>query len=348
MGKQLSFLKGILKNNLRMCEFAITNICTAKCKFCSIWQQQPKVTVDTDKALRAISHLSRLGIRFITLTGGEPLLHPDFEKLIERCNREHITSSILNADPRIFTQRRLDALGRCKPDLVCISVDHYSDEVVFESRSIPDLLSHAKRAVSELKQRGIKTMASTLICKYNHDQLEPLMKKCTEIGFDYISANYPEFSESSVYTLGGDAAYITKEQLVHSLEDVLELKKKYPIVNPEISVLNIIDYLKNRTPKYLCLGGSRVFFVDWFFQISACMHLARSLGNVLELKPGDIKKKLCNECSMSWYRDFSIYFHGVKSLRPLISGFSFVLGDFFLKSHKQPQRRTQPTVGRAN
>lgn len=318
----------MLSNNLRMCEFAITNICTARCRFCSIWKQEKKIMVDTEKALKTISHLSRLGFSFVTLTGGEPLLHPDFEKMIERCNQESITSAILDADPRIFTEKRLAALGRNKPDLVSISVDHHTEDVIYEARSLPQLLSRAETAVQELKDRGIKTMASALISRYNHDSLKPLMEKCHDMGFDYISINYPEFSESPVYTLGGEAVRLSKPELIRSLKDVLALSKDYPIVNPELSLKNIIGIIENGTAKFTCLGGYRVFFVDWFFQAHPCMHLSRSMGDVLSLQPDKFEKVACNSCTMSWYRDFSIYFQGLRSIRALASGFKFVLADF--------------------
>ena len=128
MVKQSAIIKDLINNNLRMCEFALNNMCTAKCGFCSIWQQKDKIIVDTDKALKTISHLSELGVRFLTLTGGEPLLHPHFERLIKRCTEENIVSAILSADARLFTENRLDALESSVIDLVCISVDHHEEE----------------------------------------------------------------------------------------------------------------------------------------------------------------------------------------------------------------------------
>jgi MoaA/NifB/PqqE/SkfB family radical SAM enzyme len=325
--KQLAILKDIAKNRLRMSEFALNNICTAKCRFCSIWQQREKISVDTEKALRTISHLASLGVRFITLTGGEPLLHPAFEKLIERCNQESVVCAILSADARLFNKKRLDALERNKPDLVCISVDHHEEDVAYEARQIPNTLSHTELAVSELKSRKIRTMASTLICDYNFRSLRELFQRCTDMGFDFITVNYPEFSESPVYTLGGDAISLTRDDLIQCLNEVISLKKEFNIINTPVSVQNIISYLKGETPHYMCLGGYRVFFIDWFFQAYPCMHLGRVLGDVLELREENFKKQPCNSCNMSWYRDFSIYFQGLKSIKPLFQGLNFVFSN---------------------
>lgn len=206
-----------------------------------------------------------------------------------------------------------------KVDYVAISIDHYSNRVEFESRKIPNLIEHITKAVSELKKRRIKTMASILISNFNHKSLRKLFLKCKEIGFDSICINYPEFSESPVYTLGGEAIKLTNKEVIKALEDVIELKREFNIINPTDSLRNIISYLKGETPKFMCLGGSLTLFVAWNFQVYPCMHLSKSFGDILDLKKKDLKKVLCNKCNMSWYRDFSIFFQGIKSIKPLLS-----------------------------
>jgi MoaA/NifB/PqqE/SkfB family radical SAM enzyme len=324
MGKKLSFVKHVLTGSSKFCEFALNNICTAKCKFCSIWKQKEKFSVDSEKALAAISHLATLDLDMITLTGGEPMLHPDFDKIVQRCTDHNITSSILVADARLLTEKRLDALEKAEVDLVSISVDHHTNKVASESRSIPDILVHIEKGVKELRKRKINTMASTLLCTFNHKSMDKLFEKCEAMGFDQISVNYPEFSESPVYTLGGSAIDLTKEEIIEGLEEVKRLKKKHLIINSKISLDNIITFLKGDTPKYLCLGGSKTFFIDWNFNVYPCMHHGRDMGDVLALKKSDFVQEPCNDCNMSWYRDISIYFQGPKSILPLISAIPLV------------------------
>lgn len=324
MGKMGALVSGVLRNQTRIAEFALTNICTAQCDFCSIWKQKDKHTVDTDVAVKTVTQLSDLGIDFITLTGGEPLLHPHFDAILQECARVNMVSSILNADARLINAKRLEALERSSVDLLCISVDHHEEQVASASRKIPGILGHIGTAVRELNKRRIKTMASTLIWKHNLHSLPALFRACRDMGFDMISVNYPEFSESPVYTLGGDAIDITKEDLIGALEEVISLKKDFRIVNTVTSMENIISYLKGEVPKYPCLGGYRAFFVDWNLDIYPCMHLGRSLGKVSEVKRSDFVKKPCNCCNMSWYRDFSIYFQGMKSMKPILEGMQFL------------------------
>lgn len=318
MNKKIKFVSRFLTNNLKVCEFALTNICSAKCSFCGIWKQQPKIIVDINKAKKTIRKLDELGVGYVTLTGGEPLLHPKFEEIIRECNKCNMMSAILNADARIFTKKILDKLNKDRPNLVSISIDHHTEKVEYKSRKIKNLLTHIKKAVTNLKKIGIKTMASIVICDFNHKSLEKLCQKCEQIGFDQIAINYPEISESEVYALGGNAINLTKKELITALEKVKELKKEYTIINPIESLNNIITFLKGEKPKYMCLGGNKVFFVDWHFNTYPCMHLNNNWGDILKLTKKDFNMKPCNLCNMSWYRDFSVYLQGFKSIVPLL------------------------------
>jgi len=47
-GKIGNIFKNYLNERLKVAEFAITNACIAKCSFCEIWKQQPKVFKDYD------------------------------------------------------------------------------------------------------------------------------------------------------------------------------------------------------------------------------------------------------------------------------------------------------------
>jgi MoaA/NifB/PqqE/SkfB family radical SAM enzyme len=318
MNKLLTGTWQYITGNYRACEFALTNICVAQCSFCGIWKQQPKIRVNRQDALDTIDHLASLGIRFVTLTGGEPLLHPNIAELVERCTRRGVVTSVLDADPRLLTEKTVTELKEAKADFVCISIDHYTDEIEYQARKIPGLLDHISNAVGKLKRAKVRSVASVLISNFNHTELRPLMDKCVSLGFDYVSINYPEHSLSPVYELGGEMVTLTKMQIIRAIEDVISIKKLgYGIVNPVDSMQNIIRYLKDEPVDYLCLGGNRVLFVDWFLDVYPCMHLDQSMGNIFNLTENKLLAGKCNACNMSWYRDFSVYLQGARSIVPL-------------------------------
>ena len=318
MSKKANIVKNYLTGKLKCAEFALTNTCIAQCSFCNIWKQQPKVFVDREKALTAIDRMADFGVSHLTLTGGEPLMHPDIIAFVERAAKREMNNAVLNAAPQLLLRKEMpQRLEEAGADIVSISFDSGDPEVMAASRKIPGIIEQMKEAMDQLKKTSLKTMASVLIWNDNYQNLDEVCARAKAMGFDLISLNYPTFSESDVYELGGEGINFSKGQVVEGLESSIALKrgKEYPIINSAISMENIIRYIQDpATVKYQCFGGRRVLFVDWFLDVRPCMQLPDKLGNMLTMEEKDLLIPPCNQCNMSWYRDFSAMLHGIKSV----------------------------------
>ncbi|MDR1390240.1 MAG: radical SAM protein [Treponema sp.] len=324
--KKFNIAKNYLLNRFKACEFAITNACIAKCDFCDIWKQQPKVFVDKKKAELVINRLADFGVGHLTFTGGEPLLHPAVIDFVKLATKRSMHNAVLDAAPSLLM--RGDILSKLEDsgcDLLSISFDSGDPATMEKSRKIPHIMDQMAEAMVKIKKTRIKAMASVLIWNNNYYHLEDVCKNAVNMGYDFISLNYPTFSKSQVYPLGGEAINFTKEDVIHGLEQGIKLHRegKYHIINSDISMQNIINYLRDpATVKYPCHGGRHVLFVDWFFDVRPCMQLPCVMGNMLTMKEKDFRREPCNDCNMSWYRDFSTLFQGFRSLPILFESLS--------------------------
>lgn len=231
-----------LSGKLKVAQFAVTNACMAKCSFCDIWKQQPKVFVDKEKTLIAIDKLADLGVSHLIFTGGDPLNHKEMVSFVERAVKRNMHTMVLNAAPRLLMRRlvknyrpdkyiveQLDEVG-C--DVIAVSFDSGDPETMEDQRQLPNLMVEMTRAMEILKKTNIKTAACVLIWDDNYDKIEAVCERATNMGFDFICFNYPTFSDSEVYPLGGKWVSLSNENVIMGLQKVIQLKREKNIILP--------------------------------------------------------------------------------------------------------------------
>jgi MoaA/NifB/PqqE/SkfB family radical SAM enzyme len=106
-----------------LCNYYLTYRCNAYCDFCHFGdhaQFRGQRHAETTDVLRNIPALYKLGVRFIDLTGGEPLLHPDID-VIARCAKDAGMRTSITSNGLLYPKfaRRLRGLV----DLLHFSLD---------------------------------------------------------------------------------------------------------------------------------------------------------------------------------------------------------------------------------
>jgi MoaA/NifB/PqqE/SkfB family radical SAM enzyme len=94
--------------------------------------------VPTSDLLARIDHLARLGTEAIHLSGGEPMLHPDLDLLIERIANHGILAGLLT-NGYLLTIERIKRFNKIGLDHLQISVDNINpDDVSKKSLKVLD------------------------------------------------------------------------------------------------------------------------------------------------------------------------------------------------------------------
>jgi MoaA/NifB/PqqE/SkfB family radical SAM enzyme len=114
-----------------------TRRCNLDCSYCNEYDKTSS-PVPTGEMLSRIDHLGRLGTAIITLSGGEPMLHPDLDAIIRRI-RERGAIATLITNGLLLTPERIERLNRAGLDYLQISIDNVMpDEVSKKSLKVLD------------------------------------------------------------------------------------------------------------------------------------------------------------------------------------------------------------------
>jgi MoaA/NifB/PqqE/SkfB family radical SAM enzyme len=112
--------------------------CNLDCAYCNEYDKTSD-PVPIDVMLRRIDRLADLGTTIITLSGGEPTLHPDLDRIIRRI-RERGAIATLITNGLLLTPDRIKKLNEAGLDYLQISIDNVlPDETSKKSLKVLDL-----------------------------------------------------------------------------------------------------------------------------------------------------------------------------------------------------------------
>src|ERR1700686_329180 len=111
--------------------------CNLACTYCNEFDDFSK-PVDTAEMLRRIDQLAALGTAVVTISGGEPLLHPDLDQIIARMRKRGILSGMIT-NGYLLTAERIERLNRAGLKYLQISIDNaMPDEVSMKILKVLD------------------------------------------------------------------------------------------------------------------------------------------------------------------------------------------------------------------
>ena len=114
-----------------------TRRCNLACGYCNEYDDFSP-PVPTDVMLRRIDLLAGLNTAIVTISGGEPLLHPDIEQIIQRIrNHGMIAGMITNG--YLLTPKKIGSLNEAGLEHLQISIDNIQpDDVSMKSLKVLD------------------------------------------------------------------------------------------------------------------------------------------------------------------------------------------------------------------
>ena len=96
--------------------------CNLACTYCNEFDDFSK-PVPLDEMFRRLDHLASLGTSIVTISGGEPLLHPELDDVIARI-RHHGMIAGLITNGYLLNAERIQRLNRAGLDHLQISIDN--------------------------------------------------------------------------------------------------------------------------------------------------------------------------------------------------------------------------------
>ncbi|MFQ5955018.1 MAG: radical SAM protein [Kiloniellales bacterium] len=301
------------------CNIAVTNVCNATCDFCGYAKDKILVNdwiwIDYDDTLAALDILYDRGVRYLTFSGGEPLLHPRLLDMVAYAVAKGMRPSIItNGSP--LTPRNLEKLKTSGLKTLFISIDSPDAAAHEANRGLKGVFARIRQANAALKPAGIKTVASVTINRLI-DDYERLAHTLRELGFETVTFTYPKrelHSSSLVFSDSSSLIDFSDDELVERLEAVKRLKRRFSVLNPAESLSEMIRFVRGEPQMFPCFGGAKYFYLDYKMDVYRCDFWATRMCSIWEFKDAPAIRDGCTKCMSVCYRDSSVLLHFPVSL----------------------------------
>ena len=225
--------------------------CNLACTYCNEFDDFSK-PVPLEEMFRRIDRLGAMGTSVITISGGEPLLHPELDAIIARIRKNGIMAGLIT-NGYLLVADRIQALNRAGLEYLQISIDNVNpDDVSMKSLKVLDqklklLAEHAEFQINinsvlgggvansedalTVAHRAVELgFTSTVGILHDHNgQLQPLGPREQEIFEEIMSLGKQSFTRINQFQhniakglennwrcrAGSRYLYICEDGLVH-------------------------------------------------------------------------------------------------------------------------------------
>src|SRR6188474_2207094 len=156
-----------------------TRRCNLSCTYCNEFDDFSN-PVSTEEMLRRIDRLADLGTSIITISGGEPLLHPNLDDIIRHMRSRGIIAGMIT-NGYLLTVERIERLNRAGLEHLQISIDNAQPDAV--SKKSLKVLDKKLQMLAEYAEFGVNINSVVGAGTKNPDDALVIGRRALELGF---------------------------------------------------------------------------------------------------------------------------------------------------------------------
>lgn len=273
--------------------FELTPVCNMNCRMCYI-HTSPKTMESQGRILTAeewikiASEARDNGLLYLLLTGGEPFLYPEFDKLYAWLGMSGIVV-MLNTNGTMLTKERADLLLKYPPRKVNISLYGASERTYEEVCRWGMGFERTLNAVRLLKERDIPVKLNCSLTPLNYRDLEKMHRIADklDVPFQVTPYMFPPVRKNGIDVADfirfepEEAARMVIDNAKISFHDNQLYQEWVDSKLSEYEVYKQNPYM-NREYGFTCFASKNNFWITWKGEMLPCGMLNQPGENVLK------------------------------------------------------------------
>ena len=272
--------------------FELTPVCNMDCKMCYIrlsrqTQESIAPLADADQWLKLAQEAKDAGMLYLLLTGGEPLLHPQFRQILEALHKMGFLITI-NSNGTMIDEETVRWLKNCPPVRINVSLYGASDETYARLCGNPQGFTQTTNAIRLLQEAGISVKLNCSLTPHNAGDLQGIANYAKENNLILQVATYmfPPVRKDGAMTGKNDRFSPEAAAYYMAYADCLTLgPERFAAQEGKCAVsADLEEYCDGVGDGIRCRAGKCSFWITWQGNMTPCgMFPAEGSPNVFEM-----------------------------------------------------------------
>ncbi len=281
----------------RMVFWELTNACNLSCAHCRARpvKERSSDELTSEEAKRLLDEISAFAKPAVVLSGGEPLVRPDWAEIAEYGTSKGLRM-LLATNGSLVSREVAEQMVRAGIKRISVSIDAADPQLHDSFRGVAGAFEAAWQGIANARSVGLEYQINTTVTKRNLDQIPRILQMAVERGAAalHLFLLVPTGCGMQI----ADEEMIQPEEYERVLGWLYERSKSAPIGlratcaphyyriarqqsrGEEINRHNPIAHPLNGQSSKGCLAGSAVCFVSYCGEVYPCGYLPVSAGNV--------------------------------------------------------------------
>lgn len=185
-----------MEHPLSQIYFYLTEGCNLHCRHC--WMDPPlqagRISPSISPSLplghfqSIIRQAKPLGLKRVKLTGGEPLLHPRIDELLQIVKEEQLCLA-METNAALCTSGLAARIAACQDAFVSVSLDAADIAIHEWIRGVTGCFKEAINGITNLVQAGLRPQIIMTVMRSNKGQVEPTVRLAEQLGASSVKFN---------------------------------------------------------------------------------------------------------------------------------------------------------------
>lgn len=280
----------------------LTPLCNMNCDMCYVRLSRAEMEArgrlySGIEWLELSRQMAQAGTLFLLLTGGEPLLHPDFKEIYLGLKKMGMILTI-NTNGTLIDEEWAAFFGTNKPRRINITLYGADDDAYSNLCHYPGGFARTVNAIRLLRKHGVDVKINGSITPRNRKDINRIIQIAKELDVPYKLDTYmypgtrertlPYDQQSRLTPEEAAAAAVQISTHGKSAEEIREMQNHL-----ESLLAQPADMRQTGFP---CRAGSSSFMINWLGQMRPCVMVDRPTVPVFDLGFEEAWKRIVESC----------------------------------------------------